>query len=276
MGKNNHRLCFAFTLIELLVVIAIIAILAAMLLPALSAAKARGRAAYCLGNQKQLGLAWVMYADDNNARLVPNQGGGVPVGSQPQLSSWANGWQDFTANNHDNTNILALMGTPFGPYTRTIGIYKCPSDIYLCVQGGVRLPRIRSVSMNAFVGCGPDQGTASGWLDYAKITDILTPPPVQLWVLVDEHPDSINDGWLTDDPGSTSSWGDLPGSYHNGGAQFAFADGHAEYKKWQDPYKPATGSGTVQPVLQISRTGFPDPNGKDLLWYSLRTSARKN
>jgi prepilin-type processing-associated H-X9-DG protein len=185
-----------------------------------------------------------------------------------------NGWENYDGNNHDNTNLLALLGTPFGPYTRNIGIYKCPADIYLVVEGGSRVPRIRSVSMNAFVGCA-GQDTTAGWIDYLKTTDIIRPPPVQLWVFVDEHPDSINDGWLTDDPGSTTYWGDLPGSYHSGGTQFGYADAHAEHKKWQDGYNPATGNGTVQPVRQVYRTGYPDPNGRDLLWYGERTSARK-
>ncbi len=274
LAKGSDQPRPGFTLIELLVVIAIIAILAAMLLPALARAKDKARAAYCLGNHKQLGLAWLMYADDNANRLVANRGGGVPVGSQPGASSWVNGWEDWTANTRDNTNIQALLGTPFGPYARNIGIYKCPSDTYLITEGGAKMPRIRSVSMNAFVG-DVGQDTSAGWLDYLKTSDIILPPPVQLWVFTDEHPDSINDGWLTDDPGSTTYWGDLPGSYHSGGTEFAYGDGHAEYRRWQDQYNAATGTGTVQPVRQVYRTGYADVNGPDLVWYGARTSARK-
>ena len=275
MRTNSTRSLaqLAFTLIELLVVIAIIAILAAMLLPALSQAKAKAKAAYCLGNQKQLALAWVMYADDNNGKLIPNRGGSSNTpGEAAALSSWVNGWEDFEGNNHDNTNILALLGTPLGPYTRNIGVYKCPADTYLCVEGSARLPRLRSVSMNAFVG-DVELDTSAGWLDYLKTADIVTPPPVQLWTFTDEHPDSINDGWLTDDPSTTTAWCDLPASYHSAGTEFAYADGHAEYKKWQDGYNPATQSGTVQPVEQFQRNGFADAKGLDLIWFDARTSA---
>jgi prepilin-type N-terminal cleavage/methylation domain-containing protein/prepilin-type processing-associated H-X9-DG protein len=263
---------FGFTLIELLVVIAIIAILAAMLLPALSRAKAKAKATYCIGNQKQLGVAWVLYAEDNKSELIPNLIGGGPVGGPLEASSWANGWEDFMPNDTDNTNIVALTGTPFSPYTRNIGIYKCPCDIYLCTENTVMLPRLRSVSMNAFVGCGGSFAPYGNWVLYHKMTDILAPPPVQLWVFTDEHPDSINDAWLVDDPGSTTLWCDLPGSYHSGGTEFAFADGHVEYRKWVDGYNPATGSGTVQPVKQVEHSDFPDSQGKDLIWFDARTS----
>jgi prepilin-type processing-associated H-X9-DG protein len=126
--------------------------------------------------------------------------------------------------------------------------------------------------MNAFVG-DVELDTSAGWLDYLKTADIVTPPPVQLWTFTDEHPDSINDGWLTDDPSTTTAWCDLPASYHSAGTEFAYADGHAEYKKWQDGYNPATQSGTVQPVEQFQRNGFADAKGLDLIWFDARTSA---
>jgi hypothetical protein len=119
--------------------------------------------------------------------------------------------------------------------------------------------------MNAFVGTGLDQSTQAGWKDYGKTTDITAPVPVLLWVITDEHPDSINDAWLTDDP-SSAGWGDLPGSYHSSGNVLGFAEGHAEYHKWRD-------RGTVKPVEQISQTGAVGPVVDDTAWFYARMSA---
>jgi prepilin-type processing-associated H-X9-DG protein len=215
----------------------------------------------------------MLYADDHEDRVPPNASGSGSRGG------WVDGWLNFDVGWTDNTNTLFLTNAKIGPYTKNIGIYKCPADIYNCIMAKMSLPRVRSVSMNSFVGVSPSEGYGARQTppcyEYHKLSDIKRPPPTGLWVFVDEHPDSINDGWLTDDPGSTTYWGDLPGSYHSGGTEFGYADGHAEHKKWQDGYNAATGNGTVQPVRQVYRTGYPDPNGRDLLWYSERTSARK-
>src|SRR5437660_10486029 len=122
---RSHRA--GFTLIELLVVIAIIAILAGMLLPALSKAKTKAQGIYCLSNQKQLTLAWLMYSDDNQGNLVPNHDGGTTDYSL----SWVPGWLSFDAGNTDNTNLNYILRSKIIPYTKNPGIYKCPADIYL-------------------------------------------------------------------------------------------------------------------------------------------------
>jgi prepilin-type processing-associated H-X9-DG protein len=270
----------AFTSIELLVVLGVIAILAAMTLMGLTQAKQRAQGAYCLNNQKQLVLAWKMYADDNSGKLVPNHDGtGVDLST-----SWVVGYLSGDDGNRDNTNTQYLMTTRFGPYIRSFSIYKCPGDIYPCTFDGrtVSLPRVRSVSMNGFIEGGAYGSSSSGlstwygssgWLAYNKLTDIIKPAPADLFVFVDEHADSINDGWMMTVVTNANNWEDLPASYHNGACGISFADGRAEMHKWLE-------STTKAPVQYLpsaplpNGVAWPAPGSRDAPWMIQHASAQ--
>jgi prepilin-type N-terminal cleavage/methylation domain-containing protein/prepilin-type processing-associated H-X9-DG protein len=255
----------AFTLIELLVVIAIIAILAAMLLPSLSKARTKAEGIYCMNNQRQGTLAVLMYAEDNNNRFPPNSSG-------DPTPSWVEGNMDWSIGNPDNTNILKILNAKLGPYTRNPGVYHCPADNFpVRIYGGYSAPRVRSISMNGFIQGYADWRADGGqswyptWCRYDKTSDVIRPTPTDLWVLVDEHPDSINDGWLITGVTSPDSWIDLPASYHNGACGFSYADGHSEIKKWR-------AASTVVPVKHSSYNGFPAPGSPDIAWMIAHSS----
>jgi prepilin-type N-terminal cleavage/methylation domain-containing protein/prepilin-type processing-associated H-X9-DG protein len=223
----------AFTLIELLVVIAIIAILAAMLLPALSKAKDKAQRTRCLSNIKQLQLGWIMYCDDNNDLIPPNNTGGVFAVPGQEAWIYGNVQIDISVTNIQNGVLYKYNPNP--------GIYVCPTDRWVVKRSGVDYPTTRSFSM---VSAMNRPGTKS-----LTITD---PKPSKALVFVEEQEnripgeDFINDGNIGLREYPQTDWGDLPAQRH-AGATVSMVDGHVEFWKWKSKIR-----------VERGRPAFPD------------------
>jgi prepilin-type N-terminal cleavage/methylation domain-containing protein/prepilin-type processing-associated H-X9-DG protein len=289
---------YGFTLIELLVVIAIIAILAGMLLPALSKAKSKGQGIQCMNNNRQLGLAWRMYAEDSRDRICYASDNGNGPADPVNLYAWTMTHMDNIPSNRGNWDFAWELaqyapGTPpLWPYMgKNAKLLKCPADHSSVLVNGASRERVRSISINLYVGGfapspNDPEGTggwpfAQNWRIFntlAQITASGTMGASKCWLFLDQREDRVNwgnfmvnmTGYGPPNPAAFTWTQDMPGYYHAGSCGFSFCDGHAELKRWRD-------SRTTPPVQegQYFTSDIPSPNNQDIAWFQERTTRLK-
>jgi prepilin-type N-terminal cleavage/methylation domain-containing protein/prepilin-type processing-associated H-X9-DG protein len=264
----------AFTLIELLVVIAIIAVLMAILMPALNRVKEQGKRAACLNNLKQLALCWIMYADDNDDRIVNGEASGSGNGTATAPTSglhrgelwWVGGdcASGYMAGDKlaENVQLGAIQAGALYPYCKSVKLYRCPTGM----RGEMRTYSITDAMNGLTSGRGPvtsgNAGARNGrtvlWIK--KRMEISVPGPAQRIVFLDEGritPDSYATHY------DTEQWWDPPFVRHGDGTNVSFADGHADYWKYKGLKTLETGKLAAVPEYNASSLHQMVPESQD-------------
>jgi prepilin-type N-terminal cleavage/methylation domain-containing protein len=287
----------AFTLIELLVVIGIISILSALLLPALSRGKKKAQGVSCLNNGHQLMTALHLYTADNRDLFPPNPDDANTVPGHNWCSGKAGqgGAAEFNPDVLRDPNLSLLINY----VGNNVQVFRCPSDQRMGLYNGTNaamlgqtVPSARTFSMNQACGTicdgydahwgqhsgSPHLAVNGSWLDnnykntrdgpwntYGKFSNIAAPGPAALWVFIDEDATDLNDAAFAFGM-QRPIWYDVPGTYHNYGCGFAFADGHSETHQWKYR-KTKVGWGT---------SVADDSDYQDWLWMRDHTSAHSD
>ena len=245
-SETGRKSPAGFTLTELIVAVEALAILALTMLPALARTQPNSKAALCRHNLKQLSVAWQMYAEENLQKTI-NNFGLSETSSELTAKTYRNWVNNIMSWSTDQvvTNKALLEAGILGTYLRRATyVYRCPADNYVSpAQRSLGFAeRTRSFSMNGFFGPftpNPNDAWASGrntfftsYRQWLKVTDVHKPG--SFFVILEEHPDSINEGLFLNNPITTpSQWSDIPGSFHDGAINLLFADGHTEVHEWR-------------------------------------------
>jgi prepilin-type processing-associated H-X9-DG protein len=298
----------AFTRTDLLAILAILGIVAVLLLPALARTHVNTQGTQCLDNLRQITAGWWMYANDSQGELFPNRGCLPPNPDWEGSPAWVAGnmrggpiGAPYSGTDATNSDLLVdSRYSALAAYVRNPALYKCPVDqstwSTTASPGQRELPRVRSYSMSQAIGPQPNgqlvdgshvsgywlsfqNGGAPGgypWRVYAKESDLVAPTPSQLFLLLDEHPNSIDDcSFAVQMPLNSMAtyFFGVPAAYHNNGCNFSFADGHVEFHEWKRPQAIPAVVWAADMASGLGNQPYAVPRDADVLWLAHRTSA---